>query len=105
MNKARLHITVSGIVQGVFFRATTCDMANELKLTGWVKNSEDGESVEIMAEGDKKTLEKFLEWCAKGPKGANVEQINYDWRSEEHTSELQSQFHLVCRLLLEKIRH
>src|SRR6266481_7031020 len=24
------------------------------------------------------------------------------WRSEEHTSELQSQFHLVCRLLLEK---
>src|SRR5689334_24050168 len=25
-----------------------------------------------------------------------------DWRSEEHTSELQSQFHLVCRLLLEK---
>ncbi|MBS3067188.1 acylphosphatase [Candidatus Micrarchaeota archaeon] len=79
MNKARLHITVSGIVQGVFFRATTCDMANELKLTGWVKNSEDGESVEILAEGDKKTLEKFLEWCAKGPKGANVEQINYDW--------------------------
>src|SRR5438309_5507206 len=32
-----------------------------------------------------------------------------DDRSEEHTSELQSQFHLVCRLLLEKknksIRH
>src|SRR5689334_24594936 len=25
-----------------------------------------------------------------------------DFRSEEHTSELQSQFHLVCRLLLEK---
>src|SRR5438309_6306451 len=26
-------------------------------------------------------------------------------RSEEHTSELQSQFHLVCRLLLEKKKH
>src|SRR5689334_24445735 len=26
----------------------------------------------------------------------------HDIRSEEHTSELQSQFHLVCRLLLEK---
>src|SRR3989449_2986878 len=25
-----------------------------------------------------------------------------DWRSEEHTSELQSRLHLVCRLLLEK---
>src|SRR2546422_7189755 len=24
------------------------------------------------------------------------------WRSEEHTSELQSRLHLVCRLLLEK---
>src|SRR5256884_2980464 len=28
-----------------------------------------------------------------------------DWRSEEHTSELQSRLHLVCRLLLEKKKH
>src|SRR5438067_8681376 len=27
------------------------------------------------------------------------------WRSEEHTSELQSRFDLVCRLLLEKKKH
>src|SRR5207244_3011832 len=27
------------------------------------------------------------------------------WRSEEHTSELQSPDHLVCRLLLEKKKH
>src|SRR5690625_6607921 len=26
----------------------------------------------------------------------------WNWRSEEHTSELQSRGHLVCRLLLEK---
>src|SRR5690606_39551600 len=31
---------------------------------------------------------------------ANVE-ITNDWRSEEHTSELQSRENLVCRLLLE----
>src|SRR5438309_8039612 len=31
---------------------------------------------------------------------ANPQSVNV--RSEEHTSELQSQFHLVCRLLLEK---
>src|SRR6266568_7293882 len=40
--------------------------------------------------------------------GARADQVTItasgtDWsRSEEHTSELQSQFHLVCRLLLEK---
>src|SRR5438309_5764541 len=33
------------------------------------------------------------------PAAAPVERVA---RSEEHTSELQSQFHLVCRLLLEK---
>ena len=29
----------------------------------------------------------------------------FDARSEEHTSELQSQAYLVCRLLLEKKKH
>ncbi len=77
--KSRLHITINGIVQGVFFRATTCDLASELNLTGWVKNGEDSESVEILAEGEKEKLEKFLEWCAKGPKGAKVDQIQCDW--------------------------
>src|SRR5689334_23428134 len=31
-----------------------------------------------------------------------ISYCNNRFRSEEHTSELQSQFHLVCRLLLEK---
>src|SRR5699024_5012009 len=30
------------------------------------------------------------------------EWFQVEWRSEEHTSELQSRFDLVCRLLLEK---
>src|SRR5689334_24238401 len=34
--------------------------------------------------------------------GAQLPQRLAERRSEEHTSELQSQFHLVCRLLLEK---
>src|SRR5689334_24798262 len=35
--------------------------------------------------------------------GGPLPEINlFPDRSEEHTSELQSQFHLVCRLLLEK---
>lgn len=79
MSKARLHITVSGTVQGVFFRATACEMANRLGLTGWVRNTEGGDGVEIVAEGDKKKLDEFLPWCAKGPKGARVEKMDYAW--------------------------
>src|SRR5438876_5302235 len=36
------------------------------------------------------------------PEGHRAEQKEGDLRSEEHTSELQSPVHLVCRLLLEK---
>src|SRR5699024_11852364 len=32
----------------------------------------------------------------------NKQEYLMEWRSEEHTSELQSRFDLVCRLLLEK---
>src|SRR5689334_24362138 len=34
--------------------------------------------------------------------GLHLLAVPHPQRSEEHTSELQSQFHLVCRLLLEK---
>src|SRR5438309_8637874 len=41
--------------------------------------------------------------AAPGASGRTVETSSTRTsRSEEHTSELQSQFHLVCRLLLEK---
>src|SRR5689334_24111593 len=38
----------------------------------------------------------------KGALRESVLELKRQPRSEEHTSELQSQFHLVCRLLLEK---
>src|ERR1041385_2269922 len=37
----------------------------------------------------------------KAKRDATVEKVNAHGRSEEHTSELQSRLHLVCRLLLE----
>src|SRR5689334_24333310 len=37
-----------------------------------------------------------------GGRGERAGSLRRQGRSEEHTSELQSQFHLVCRLLLEK---
>ena len=75
---SRLHIVVSGQVQGVFFRAGTVNEAKKLGLLGWVRNNTDG-SVEIVAEGARSQLEKLLEWCVHGPEGADVSDIEYDW--------------------------
>lgn len=69
------NITVSGRVQGVFFRASTKEKANELGIKGYVRNERDG-SVYIEAEGNEDGLEKFVAWCNEGPANAIVEQVN-----------------------------
>ncbi len=67
-------IRVLGKVQGVFYRASTKTMADDLGIKGWVKNEPDG-SVLIEAEGTKDKLIDLLSWCKKGPLHANVEGI------------------------------
>ena len=54
-----VHVIFTGAVQRVGFRAATKRMAEELKLTGYVKNLPDG-SVELVAQGSKATLQQFL---------------------------------------------
>lgn len=78
MPKARLRFIVDGIVQGVFFRASTQRKAADLGLFGWVRNLSSGE-VECIAEGEKENLELFLEWAKHGPSGAVVEKIDFSW--------------------------
>lgn len=73
-----LHLVISGQVQGVFFRAHTKEMADSLHLVGWVKNLPSGE-VEAYAQGGVKHLEKFLEWCHKGPPQARVSHLEVVW--------------------------
>ena len=68
---AKVHVFVSGKVQGVFFRSSTKDKADELGLSGWVKNLQDGR-VEAVFEGDEGMVEKMVEWCRKGPEYASV---------------------------------
>ncbi|NJD78203.1 MAG: acylphosphatase [Candidatus Methanoperedens sp.] len=72
--KIRAHIYVSGKVQGVFFRSGTKDKAEELALTGWVRNLDDGR-VEAVFEGEKGNVEKMVEWAWKGPRYAKVEKV------------------------------
>ena len=71
MNQKTVHIIVEGKVQGVFYRATAKEMADEIGVKGWVKNKEDG-NVEIVASGSEQEVEDFINWCRKGPKRAVV---------------------------------
>jgi len=67
----RIHVFISGKVQGVFFRSSTKDKAEELGLSGWVQNLSDGR-VEAVFEGEKQVVDKMVEWCRKGPESARV---------------------------------
>ena len=67
----RVHILVSGKVQGVFYRATACKKAVALGLSGWARNLADGR-VEILAEGEAGRVGEFIVWCGHGPALARV---------------------------------
>ena len=72
--KSRVHIYVSGRVQGVFFRARTVQLSVRLGLTGWVRNLPDGR-VEGLFEGEEEAVKAVLEFCRQGPRGAVVEDV------------------------------
>lgn len=83
----RIHLIISGDIQGVGFRAWVRDKARELGIVGWVKNREDG-SVEVAAEGEKKELEKLIMDCHDGPDVAMAENVDVSW--EETTNDFVS---------------
>jgi len=66
-----LDITVQGKVQGVFYRASTKAVADQLGVKGCVKNMPDG-GVFIEAEAESTLMDMFLEWCHEGPERARV---------------------------------
>lgn len=78
MESARAHVFVGGRVQGVWFRASTRDMAEGLGLSGWVRNLADG-SVEAVFEGPREAVDQALVWCRRGPPGAQVERCDVSW--------------------------
>lgn len=73
--KKHVTITVSGKVQGVFFRASTKHKADELDVKGLVRNEPEG-SVYIEAEGEEENIEQFIRWCERGPASARVDQCD-----------------------------
>ncbi len=84
-SEERAHVYVSGQVQGVNFRGATQDKAEELGLSGWVRNLQDGR-VEAVFEGDPGTVRQMIEWCESGPSSAGVEDVSVEQESPEGIS-------------------
>lgn len=78
MRNVRAHVIISGLVQGVFFRATTQEKARETGVAGWVKNNPDG-TVEAVFEGEKARVAEIVEWCRQGPPSARVDDLRVSW--------------------------
>ncbi len=78
MATARVHLVVSGLVQGVYFRYSTVEEATLLGVCGWVRNLPDGR-VEVEAEGERAALESLVRFCRRGPPAARVDEIEEEW--------------------------
>jgi acylphosphatase len=72
-----INILISGYVQGVGFRYHTRKNALSFNLTGFVRNNPDG-SVYTEVEGEEAMVNKFVDWCSKGPSMAEVENIKIE---------------------------
>lgn len=72
-----ISITVSGVVQGVFYRQSTKEKALELGISGIVKNQPDG-NVQIVATGTGDQLDQLVQWCKQGPPRAKVTAVNVE---------------------------
>jgi acylphosphatase len=77
--RSSLRAVVQGRVQGVNFRQFVYTRARFLRLTGYVGNSDDGSSVEVVAEGPRTDLEQLLEYLHEGPRSARVESVEVEW--------------------------
>lgn len=75
MMMRKVKILVSGRVQGVYFRLFTQNKAKHFAVNGSVRNLSDGR-VEIIAEAENIIIEKFIQWCHKGPVTARVDQVD-----------------------------
>jgi acylphosphatase len=78
--RARLHIWVSGRVQGVGFRAFVQQTGTMLGLTGWVRNL-GYDQVEAVAEGKRAALEEFAQAVQTGPRASHVDTARVEWET------------------------
>lgn len=70
----KAHVIISGRVQGVWYRASAKQQADELGLAGWVRNTVEG-NVEAQFEGEESNVDAMIAWCWKGPPLAKVADV------------------------------
>ena len=71
----RRRVVVHGFVQGVFFRDSLRRLAQQRGVVGWVANRADG-AVEAVLEGEPDAVERLVEFCRMGPRGARVDSVD-----------------------------
>ena len=76
---ASLQAIIYGRVQGVFFRDFVSRQANQLGLTGYVRNRRSEEAVEVHAEGEREQLEELIGHLKVGPPAARVQKVVTNW--------------------------
>ncbi|MEO9277703.1 MAG: acylphosphatase [Nitrososphaera sp.] len=74
MTSKRLHLFVSGKVQGVYFRQSLKETADKNNVLGWVRNLPD-QRVEAVLEGEESNVDAVVDWSHFGPAGAVVEDL------------------------------
>jgi acylphosphatase len=77
-NPSRLHVVVEGHVQGVGFRYFVLAKAQQLNLTGWVRNTAGGD-VEVLAEGSRDDLDELMDALRQGPRSSFVTKVRENW--------------------------
>jgi len=82
MSKVRVHIFITGKVQGVFFRQAMKVISIKKSVYGSVRNLNDGR-VEAILEGDNDNVNTVIEWCHNGPANSRVESVEVE--NEEYT--------------------
>ena len=90
MKQHRVHILVSGKVQGVFFRQALKVIAKKNNVVGWVRNLTD-KRVEAILEGDNKSVNLVIEWAKIGRANSHVDNIeinNEEFKNEFSTFEV-----------------
>lgn len=91
-DRVRLHAFVEGRVQGVSFRYFVIHNANRYGVTGWVRNTQQGE-VEVVAEGPRSEVERLLTDLRRGPSAALVTNVRFEWEAYTgsfHTFEVET---------------
>jgi acylphosphatase len=84
----RVHLFISGRVQGVFYRAFTKEVADSLGLKGWVRNLRDGR-VEAVFEGEEDKISIAIERCKEGPPYARVDNIEIIWEEPKDLTDFE----------------